>query len=163
MQESYKKTTIVFPKTEAGFWLGMKKQGFGEGWWNGFGGKLEANETYEQAARRETREEADIEVGELRHIASLHFFFDNVLKVVSKAYVAESFTGEPIETEEMRPQFFDIDELPYETMWQADRIWIPRALVHPRPPRGFVIHFTDGGAKVVSVTQTNARRLESKF
>lgn len=32
--------------------LGMKKRGFGAGRWNGFGGKLQAGETVEQAARR---------------------------------------------------------------------------------------------------------------
>lgn len=42
--------------------LGMKKRGFGAGRWNGFGGKVSAAETIEDAARREIREEAGIEV-----------------------------------------------------------------------------------------------------
>ena len=46
----------------------MKKQGFGEDWWNGFGGKLEKGETYEDAAIRETLEEARIRVSSLLHI-----------------------------------------------------------------------------------------------
>ena len=32
--------------------LGMKKRGFGSGKWNGFGGKVEPNETIEDAAKR---------------------------------------------------------------------------------------------------------------
>ena len=32
--------------------LGMKKRGFGAGWWNGFGGKVQSGETIEEAARR---------------------------------------------------------------------------------------------------------------
>ena len=32
--------------------LGMKKRGFGEGKWNGFGGKVQSGETIEEAARR---------------------------------------------------------------------------------------------------------------
>ena len=32
--------------------LGMKKRGFGSGKWNGFGGKVEPNETIEEAAKR---------------------------------------------------------------------------------------------------------------
>lgn len=32
--------------------LGMKKRGFGAGFWNGFGGKVQLGETIEQAARR---------------------------------------------------------------------------------------------------------------
>lgn len=32
--------------------LGMKKRGLGSGKWNGFGGKVEPNETIEEAAKR---------------------------------------------------------------------------------------------------------------
>lgn len=32
--------------------LGMKKRGFGMGKWNGFGGKIEGDETTEEGARR---------------------------------------------------------------------------------------------------------------
>lgn len=32
--------------------LGMKKRGFGEGKWNGFGGKVEKGETIFEAAQR---------------------------------------------------------------------------------------------------------------
>ena len=38
--------------------LGMKKRGFGVGRWNGFGGKVQREETIEDAAKRELREEA---------------------------------------------------------------------------------------------------------
>ena len=33
--------------------LGYKKRGFGEGWWNGFGGKVKVEESIEDAAKRE--------------------------------------------------------------------------------------------------------------
>lgn len=32
--------------------LGLKKRGFGAGLWNGFGGKVQAGESVEAAARR---------------------------------------------------------------------------------------------------------------
>ncbi len=32
--------------------LGLKKRGFGVGWWNGFGGKINHDETIEEAAKR---------------------------------------------------------------------------------------------------------------
>ena len=38
--------------------LGMKKRGFGVGKWNGFGGKLHANETMVECAARELHEES---------------------------------------------------------------------------------------------------------
>ena len=40
--------------------LGEKKRGFGEGFWNGFGGKVDAGESVDEAALRELREEAGI-------------------------------------------------------------------------------------------------------
>ena len=40
--------------------LGMKKRGFGQGRWNGFGGKVAPGETIDAAASRELREEAGI-------------------------------------------------------------------------------------------------------
>lgn len=40
--------------------LGMKKRGFGMGRWNGFGGKVEAGESIEEAAKREVFEESGL-------------------------------------------------------------------------------------------------------
>ncbi len=37
---------------ESNILLGLKKRGFGSGKWNGFGGKVEANESIEEAAKR---------------------------------------------------------------------------------------------------------------
>ena len=46
--------------------LGRKKRGFGEGKWNGFGGKLEPGETVEEAAVRELQEESGVTATQLR-------------------------------------------------------------------------------------------------
>lgn len=35
------------------------------------------------------------------------------------------FKGEPRESEEMRPDWFHIDEIPFKEMWQDDRYWFP--------------------------------------
>lgn len=42
--------------------LGMKKRGFGEGKWNGFGGKREGEETMVECAQRELQEESGLQV-----------------------------------------------------------------------------------------------------
>lgn len=54
--------------------MGMKKRGFGVGKWNGFGGKVEAGESNEQAAIRELEEESSVVAkvcGTIVHIAAL--------------------------------------------------------------------------------------------
>ena len=56
-------TTLVLVHQGEKVLLGMKKRGFGQGRWNGFGGKLHEGETIEQAAKRETFEEAGVQVG----------------------------------------------------------------------------------------------------
>ena len=48
--------------------LGLKKTGFGAGVYNGFGGKVEANETILDAARRECKEEATIDLDHCQKI-----------------------------------------------------------------------------------------------
>lgn len=48
-----KALTLTLVRSGAGeILLGLKKRGFGEGKWNGFGGKVEPGETIPQAAAR---------------------------------------------------------------------------------------------------------------
>lgn len=44
--------TLVLVHNPKQILLGMKKRGFGVGRWNGFGGKVEPNETIVEGARR---------------------------------------------------------------------------------------------------------------
>jgi hypothetical protein len=40
----------------------------------------------------------------------------------------KDFIGEPQETDEMKPKWFLIKEIPYDEMWEDDKIWLPRFL-----------------------------------
>lgn len=106
--------------------LGMKKRGFGVEKWNGFGGKVLPIETIEEAAIREVREEAGIVVNNLVKIGILEFEFKNNPEILEvHIFQTDNFSGEPIESEEMRPQWFDINEMPFSKMWQDDTFWFP--------------------------------------
>lgn len=106
--------------------LGMKKRGFGAGKWNGFGGKVEPGETIEDAAKREAREEAGIEVGAIEKHAVLEFAFEDNPEVLEvHVFRAEIFEGEPKESDEMKPQWFHVDEIPLHLMWADDEHWFP--------------------------------------
>ena len=109
--------------------LGMKKRGFGKGRWNGFGGKVEHAETIEESVVRETKEESGIEVVEPVKVGVLDFAFEgDPVTLEAHIFRAETFRGEPHESEEMRPQWFSIDEIPFDEMWPDDRHWFPLLL-----------------------------------
>lgn len=107
--------------------LGMKKRGFGAGKWNGFGGKVEQGERIEQAAVRELKEEAGIDVHKLEKRGILDFVFTNTPDSVLQVHVFKptEYTGDPIETDEMKPQWFAIEHIPYADMWADDIYWFP--------------------------------------
>ncbi|EFJ27207.1 hypothetical protein SELMODRAFT_5768, partial [Selaginella moellendorffii] len=109
--------------------LGMKKRGFGEGYFNGFGGKVEDGETIEQAAARELEEEAGITPTKMDKRGILTFHFDD--KPVPwevHVYHVEHFVGDPCETEEMSPRWFLTQDIPFDKMWKDDPIWYPHFL-----------------------------------
>ena len=113
--------------------LGMKKRGHGEGKWNGFGGKVEEGETIEEAAIRETREEAGIEIGKINKLGILEFEYqDGSGNMEVHIFYVKKFKGSPIESEEMRPKWFHINEIPYNQMWTDDKYWLPMFLEEKR-------------------------------
>ncbi len=106
--------------------LGFKKRGFGNGRWNGFGGKVEAGETIDLAAVRELEEEAGIKANNLEKFGIIDFEFQGNQEILQvHIFKAHNFLGEPSESEEMRPQWFDIDKIPFQEMWPDDVYWLP--------------------------------------
>ncbi len=109
--------------------LGKKKRGFGAGRWNGFGGKVEAGESIEQAAIRETREECGIAISKLVERGVMTFIFsDDPVPSVVHIFEVLEFSGDPVETDEMLPQWFNLADIPYADMWEDDQYWLPLLL-----------------------------------
>ncbi|MCB1165412.1 MAG: DUF429 domain-containing protein [Leptospiraceae bacterium] len=109
--------------------LGLKKKGFGAGYWNGFGGKIESGETVKQAAAREVLEECGMTTAKLQPAGKLYFHFeDDPRRIEGFLFRCSEFSGEPRETDEMRPQWYAISELPLHQMWEDDRFWLPHVL-----------------------------------
>ena len=106
--------------------LGMKKRGFGEGRWNGFGGKVEEGETIEEAAKRELKEEAGISPLDIKKRGVLTFEFRGEPEVLEvHVFSVSKFKGKPAETEEMKPRWFKTSKVPFDKMWPDDKHWIP--------------------------------------
>jgi len=141
--------------------LGMKKRGFGAGRWNGFGGKVEKGETIEESIKREIREEAGIEIKNFDKIGILDFGFENNGEVVEvHVFKSENFEGEPTESEEMRPQWFHIDEIPFMEMWPDDVFWMPLFLKNKKFRGKFLFDKPSGSDYVSKILEKELREVE---
>ena len=136
--------TLCFIHDNERVLLGMKKRGFGAGKWNGFGGKLEEGETLAAAARREVKEEAGLEVTALSRAGTLEFVYPLEEKTLEVAlFRTQEYAGKPKETDEMRPQWFPLDAVPFSEMWLDDPHWLPRFLQGKDITGRFVFHDDD--------------------
>ncbi len=133
--------------------LGYKRTGMGLGRVVGIGGKLEAGESPEQAAVREVHEETGLRLSasDLQAVGVLDYHFParDEYSQRSHVFVCRRFAGGPVETDEIVPAWFSIDEVPYERMWDDASRWLPTVL------RGGHIHasaytFGDDLATVVA-------------
>ena len=130
---SVQQATLCFLVERKRVLLAMKKRGFGEGLWNGSGGKVHLGEAVLVAVRREVFEELGVHLTETVPVALLHFYFpeDPAKRDWNQdvhVFMVKSWLGEPKESEEMKPEWFDKDGLPLERMWADDKYWLPRVL-----------------------------------
>ena len=105
-----------------------KKTGHGAGKVNAPGGKLETGESPAQCAEREVYEEVGIRVAGVRLLAEFKFVDTHWEQWYGYAFVAREHAGVPTETPEARPFWCDLGALPFERMWEDNRIWIPLIL-----------------------------------
>ncbi|NNM67995.1 MAG: NUDIX domain-containing protein [Spirochaetales bacterium] len=106
-----------------------KKRGLGAGKINAPGGRLEANETFEQAAIRETFEETGLQVFQLVETAALKFAFVDGYGLDVRAFFAFKHQGQPRETAEALPFWQKTSEIPWSKMWEDDPLWLKPALL----------------------------------
>lgn len=124
-------TTLCILKKDNEILLAMKKRGFGEGKYNGVGGKIENNETPEQAMIRETQEEISVTPIKYEKVGVIEFdeiYKGNKQNLVFHLYMVYEWEGEPSETDEMNPKWFNINSIPYNQMFPDDKFWLPLIL-----------------------------------
>ena len=130
LQQPLRRATLCFLFRGDKVLLAMKKRGFGKGRWNGVGGKPKSKETIEETATRETREEINVLLGDLNKVAVIDFYFphnpDWNQQVI--VFIVKDWKGKPKETEEMNPQWFKKDQLPFDSMWPDDKFWLPKVM-----------------------------------
>lgn len=122
--------------------LAMKKRGFGVGKWNGVGGKVDSQKDKGvlDATIRETKEEIGVLPDKLEKVALLRFRFPYKEDWNQDVHVflTDKWDGSPEESEEMKPKWFGIREIPYDSMWDDDKIWLPHILAGKKVEANFV-------------------------
>lgn len=131
IEKPLRQATLMFLIKDDEILLAMKKRGFAEGKWNGMGGKPEpVDKSITDTAVRETYEEVNVTPINPKRVAILNFYFpenpDWSQQVI--VFLAEKWSGEPTETDEMRPMWFKLNEIPFEEMWEDDKYWLPQVL-----------------------------------
>lgn len=124
-------TTLCLLKRHNEILLAMKKRGFGEGKYNGIGGKIEKDETPEDAMIRETQEEINVTPTKYEKVGLIEFdeyYKGNKQNLVFHLYIVYDWTGEISESEEMSPKWFSIGDIPYAKMFKDDKYWLPLIL-----------------------------------
>ena len=120
--------TLLFVILEGKILLIHKKRGLGAGKINGPGGRLEPGETARDCAIREVQEELRITPSEVERRGRVSFQFVDGYSLEAEVFVAGSFEGTPTETEEAKPEWFALDNIPYARMWADDAEWLPLML-----------------------------------
>ena len=133
--------------------LQKKRRGFGQGKWNGPGGKIDQDETPRDSAIREVKEETRLIMKEPKLVGEIEFIFTKNNEINNYCYVfrCNEYEGSPIDTGEGELRWFEIDKVPYEKMWDDDKYWLKEVLNGGKAYKRF--YFDDNG-KVIKYENT---------
>ncbi|MDE1768071.1 MAG: 8-oxo-dGTP diphosphatase [Candidatus Micrarchaeota archaeon] len=124
-------------------------RGVSKGKWNGPGGKIDKAETPEQCMVREAYEETGLKMVKPFFHGRMFFHMDGKKNVAILGYLysTKRFNGKVRSTEEGPVRWFSVKEIPYEGMWDDDKVWINLMLAGKR----FDAHFfyNKGNAKMI--------------
>lgn len=124
--------TLVFVRREGEVLLMRKKRGLGAGKINGPGGRIEPGEEAVACAVREVQEELCVTPLGLEPVGENAFQFVDGYSIHVFVYRASGCEGVPAETAEGAPLWTPEDAIPYDEMWEDDRLWLPHALAGRR-------------------------------
>lgn len=124
--------TLVFVRREGEVLLMRKKRGLGAGKINGPGGRIEPGEEADACAVREVQEELCVTPLGLEPVGENAFQFVDGYSIHVLVYRASGCEGVPAETAEGAPLWTPEDSIPYDEMWEDDRLWLPHALAGRR-------------------------------
>lgn len=127
-----KKATLIYLlNNKSQILLCTKKRGFWLGKVNGIWGKVNPWEQIPIAAIRELKEESSIILNpdDIKQIGLCHFSWPHKSEWNVDVYIfVWNYEWEFKESEEVAPQRYDFEKLPYELMWPNDVHFVPRLI-----------------------------------
>ncbi len=103
----------------------------GQGKWNAPGGKILPHEEPKACAVREVFEETRLIVKNVEEVGLLYFYNngqrENAIWTVH-TFLSRRFDGVPIDGREGQLEWFSVDALPFDEMWEDDKYWYKLAL-----------------------------------
>jgi len=124
-----KKATLCYIIKNGKILLIKKKRGLGAGKYNGPGGKVEDGEDVFDSITREVEEELGIIPLNLELVGKIVFYWDDGEHDQTVfVFVSDNFEGKLISTDEAEPEWFPIDNIPFDKMWDDDKFWMPLML-----------------------------------
>ncbi len=125
-------TLVLIFNNKSQILLCMKKRDFWVWKYNGAWWKVKQDETIIDAAKRELEEETWIKIKddklEKRWLLHFEWIKNPDWNQDVHLFTVKDFNWNFIETEEMKPEWFNIKNIPYDKMWEDDKIWLPEIL-----------------------------------
>ena len=123
--------TLLFVVNEDKVLLIEKKRGIGAGKINGPGGRIDPGEGPLEAAVREVEEELRVTPIGIVKVGEVLFQVLNGVSIRIHVFRAADCRGDPTETAEAVPLWTPLEAIPFDRMWEDDRLWFPRMLSGP--------------------------------
>ncbi len=94
-------------------------------WW-----KQEWEENIDYCMIREAKEEINIDIIKQEKVWIMNFYFENKSdwNLTVHLYNILDYSWKIKESDEIKPFWFDLENIPYDKMWEFDKIWLPRIL-----------------------------------
>jgi 8-oxo-dGTP diphosphatase len=154
--------TLVFVIRDGKILLIRKKRGLGKGKVNGPGGKLDPGENAVECAARECEEELGIKVTNLECLGEHKFQFTDGYSIHCWVFRTSDMEGVAVETDEAAPLWTDLEDIPYDEMWEDDRIWLPMVIKGTSFTASWIFdddHMLDYELEMVDQVEFGSRRV----
>ncbi len=141
-------TTLCYVERD-GCWLMLhrvkKNADENAGKWIGIGGHLEENESPEECIRREAREEAGVELSDLRLRGIITFILPDWGNELTFLYTAKTDTAELPDCGEGVLEWVPIENVMSLPLWEGDKVFLP-LLLSRQEPFSLKLVYEPGGA-----------------